>query len=42
MIWYFPEGVLDTLILAALAGTAVASITLVILLLRDHKKDEVW
>lgn len=42
MIWYFPEPVLDTLITVALAGTAVGAVSLIVLLIRDHKKNEVW
>jgi hypothetical protein len=42
MIWYFPEGVLSVLIAAALTGTAVGALSLVILLIRDRRRNEVW
>ena len=42
MIWYFPEGILDTLIAVALVGTALGAVSLVLLLIRDNKRNEVW
>ncbi len=42
MTWYFPEVILNVLVAGALIGTALGSISLVSLLIRDRKKDEVW
>lgn len=42
MMFYFPELFLQAIIVGALLFSGISAVTLVVLLIRDKQKNEVW